>query len=254
MIFCKTKLLSLSFSLLLQVGAGAAAPNDAPSPPKKLTQKLLWVLSQAFPKKASSPSDVPSASDAPSSSPNKLTLLIIGDSLSAGYKIDPQKSYPKLLETLLERKYPSTQTTIVNSSVSGSTSASAPGRLRQYASRFSPDAVLIALGSNDGLRGRPLKSMKKNLQQTIDLAQSMKMKIILAGMKIPTNYGQRYQKQFGDVFKELADKNDLIFIPFLLKGVAMQSEYNLPDGIHPNEKGQKIMAETVMPYLEKLYQ
>ena len=186
-------------------------------------------------------------------SPKKISLLILGDSLSAGYKIDPKKSYPKLLETMLKSKYPGRETTIINSSVSGSTTASAQSRLRQYASRFSPNAVLIALGSNDGLRGLPLIAMRKNLQKTIDLAKSMKMRIVLAGMKIPSNYGKHYQEQFSKVFERLARKNDLIFIPFLLKGVAMEPEFNLPDGIHPNEKGQKLMAKTVMPYLEKLY-
>ena len=183
----------------------------------------------------------------------KVSLLIIGDSLSAGYKVDEQKSYPKLLESLLKKRHPTYTTEIINLSISGSTSASAKSRLKRSSPKYAPDVLLIALGGNDGLRGLPASAMKKNLQETIDLGQSMGLEIILAGMKVPANYGKRYQEQFDKAFEELAQKNDLVFIPFLLKGVAMNPKLNLPDGIHPNEEGQKMMAETVLPYLEKFY-
>jgi acyl-CoA thioesterase-1 len=140
---------------------------------------------------------------------------------------------------------------VVNAGVSGSTSASAPSRLKWYI-RSQPDIIIIALGGNDGLRGLSVTHMKKNLSKAIELAQSEKIQILLSGMQIPLNYGTEYTDSFRKVFHELAELYKLPMIPFLLKDVGGSSSLNQPDGIHPNPEGHIIIAGTVLKYLEPL--
>jgi acyl-CoA thioesterase-1 len=140
---------------------------------------------------------------------------------------------------------------VINAGISGSTSASAPSRLRWYI-KAHPDIVILALGGNDGLRGLSVKHMKKNLSKTIELAQSEKILILLAGMQIPQNYGTEYTESFRNVFHELARQYQLQMIPFLLKEVGGISSLNQDDGIHPNPEGHQIIFRTVLEYLEPL--
>ena len=133
-----------------------------------------------------------------------------------------------------------------------STSASAPSRLRWYI-KAHPEIVILALGGNDGLRGLSVKHMKKNLSKAIELAQSEKILILLAGMQIPQNYGTEYTESFRNVFHELAKQYQLQMIPFLLKEVGGVSSLNQDDGIHPNPEGHQIIFRTVLEYLEPLF-
>lgn len=181
-------------------------------------------------------------------SPSEPHVLFLGDSLTEGYGIPLEKAYPTLIDGELKAK--GLKFKITNASISGSTSASGAGRLK-WQLKNKPDILFLALGANDGLRGLPTESIYKNLEAVIQTAQKEKIRVILAGIKIPTNYGGPYRQKFEAVFSDLAKKYSLTFVPFLLDGVAMKKELNLPDGVHPNEKGHAIMAKNVLPIIEK---
>jgi acyl-CoA thioesterase-1 len=176
------------------------------------------------------------------------TILVLGDSVSEGYGVAKKDSYPSLLEKKLKEKH---NVKVINSSISGSTSASAPGRLK-WALRNKPDILILALGGNDGLRGIQPEATFNNLDKTIQLAKKNNIKILLAGMVMPFNYGKEYRKEFSGTFSKLAKKHKLEFMPFLLKDVGGNKDLNLPDGIHPNEKGYKIVVKNILPHVEKL--
>ena len=176
----------------------------------------------------------------------ETTILFLGDSLTEGYGLDERYAYPSVIkEKLQEDNY---AVTIINGGISGSTSASGYQRLKWFAKR-KIDILVLALGANDGLRGLSTEAMENNLSQTVKLAQKNNMKVILAGMMIPPNYGSEYIQDFRDVFPSIAKKYKTVLIPFLLKNVAAQRHLNLPDGIHPNIDGQKIVADNVYEYL-----
>ena len=176
-------------------------------------------------------------------------IVVLGDSLTEGFGVAKEEAYPHLLEKELQRKGHSVK--VINAGISGSTSASAPSRLRWYI-KARPEIVILALGGNDGLRGLSVKHMKKNLSKTIELAQSEKILILLAGMQIPQNYGTEYTESFRNAFYELARQYQLQMIPFLLKEVGGVSSLNQDDGIHPNPEGHQIIVRTVVEYLEPL--
>ncbi len=171
-------------------------------------------------------------------------ILIVGDSLTAGYGVSKGDAFPAQLEQLIQKKHPEKKYQVINAGSSGSTSASAVSRLRWHLKK-KPKILVLALGANDGLRGTPLESTKANLATAIDLAQQNQIKVFLAGMKLPMNYGKKYRQDFENVFKDLVREKKAASIPFLLKGVGADPNLNLSDGIHPNEKGHKIVADTV---------
>jgi acyl-CoA thioesterase-1 len=167
-------------------------------------------------------------------------LVVLGDSVTEGYGVSREKAYPAILQEKIGRK----KWMVINSGISGSTSASAEGRVK-WILKEKPDLLILALGANDGLRGLDPKSMEKNLESAIAACEKAGVKVILAGMRMPPNYGEKYTSDFSQVFGRLARKHELTFIPFLLAGVAGDPKLNLTDGIHPNEEGHKIVAETV---------
>lgn len=179
---------------------------------------------------------------------SKKRILILGDSLTAGYGIAQKDAFPKQMEILLQKKHPNIE--VINAGSSGSTTASGPGRM-QWHLKAKPDILILALGANDGLRGLPVKDAQDNLQKVIDIAKQNGIKVIIAGMKIPMNYGEDYRQSFEKIFVDLASKNKIPSIPFLLKDVASIQDLNQADGIHPNEEGHKIMAKTVAEVVEK---
>ncbi|MBT6341129.1 MAG: arylesterase [Desulfobacula sp.] len=176
-----------------------------------------------------------------------VKVVVLGDSISAGLGVEPEQAFPFLVQNMLKKKgFRSVK--IINGSISGSTTAGAASRLKWYL-RTKPDILILALGANDGLRGLSTDLMTQNLEKSIILAKNNGIKVILAGMKIPPNYGTQYAKAFESSFVSLVQKHDLSFIPFLLKDVAGKAFLNQADGIHPNPKGHKIIAVTVFDIL-----
>jgi acyl-CoA thioesterase-1 len=174
---------------------------------------------------------------------------VLGDSLTAGLGLDPQDAYPAVLQRKLRDHGYSLE--VVNAGVSGDTSADGLRRL-DWALDGNVEVLIVALGANDGLRGLPPSQMKTNLQQVITRARQRGIGVMLAGMEAPPNYGDKYTKEFRDVFKDLASANHLVFVPFLLNGVAGVGTLNQADGIHPTATGASRVADTIWPSLEKM--
>jgi acyl-CoA thioesterase-1 len=178
-----------------------------------------------------------------------IKIVALGDSLTEGYGIEKQDAYPALLEKALKKKGHNVK--VYNAGISGSTTASAPKRLKWFL-KLKPQIIFLALGANDGLRGVPIESTRKNLKTTIEMAKKENIKVLLAGMMLPTNYGEKYRKSFQKLFPSLAKETGVQLMPFLLKDVATKKELNLADGIHPNEEGHKVMLKNILPEIEKL--
>jgi acyl-CoA thioesterase I len=176
-------------------------------------------------------------------------LLILGDSLTEGYGVESDQAFPAVLDSLLRAKIPGAK--VVGGGVSGSTSASALARLKWYA-RTKPDWVMLSLGSNDGLRGVPIAATQRQLDTAIRFCQGQGWKVILAGLKVPPNYGPAYAKAFTAVFDTLALRYHLPYYPFLLDGVAGESEMNQEDGLHPNVRGHALIANRLLEFLLKI--
>ncbi|HLI94317.1 MAG TPA: arylesterase [Puia sp.] len=179
------------------------------------------------------------------------TILFYGNSLTAGYGLSPDQSFPALIGHRLDSlrlPYKS-----INAGLSGETSAGGLTRIG-WVLRQPVNIFVLELGGNDGLRGIPLNSTRDNLQAIIDTVRKKypSAKIVLAGMQIPPNMGEVYSKQFHDLFPALAKKNNLTLIPFLLRDVGGIPALNQGDGIHPNVAGEKIVTETVWKYLRPL--
>ena len=174
------------------------------------------------------------------------TIIFIGDSLTEGYGIAKDKSFPNLLSLKLKDK----GITVINAGVSGSTTATGVARLRWFGKR-KPEIVVIALGSNDGLRGVKVSETEKNLRAMIKYCQERKMKVVLLGTRVPHNYGKEFRDEFNQMFRRLSQIKEIVFMPFLLEDVATVKELNQDDGIHPNEKGHELMTKNIYPYILK---
>jgi acyl-CoA thioesterase-1 len=179
-----------------------------------------------------------------------LTVLCLGDSLTEGYGLAQGDAYPALVERRLHAEG-RTDVRVINAGISGSTSASGPARLR-WQLRGKPDVLLLALGANDGLRGVDVAATRRNLDEVVKLARAAGLRVLIAGMKLPPNYGEAYTRAFEQIYVELAAAHGLPSIPFLLEGVAGRAELNLSDGIHPNARGHEVVAETVYRHLRPL--
>ncbi len=180
---------------------------------------------------------------------NTTSILFLGDSLTEGLGVDKKSAYPFLVQELIKNKLEK-EVKVINGGVSGSTTSDGLARLKWYL-RSKPNIVFIALGANDGLRGLDLKESQKNLEQIINQALKSGSKVLLAGMLIPPNYGPNYTNDFKNMFIKLKDKYKLKFMPFLLNKVAGEQTLNQADGIHPNEKGHKIIANEVFEFLKE---
>ena len=180
---------------------------------------------------------------------NETRVMVLGDSLSAGYGIDVEKGWVALLEQELTKK---DAIKIINASVSGETTTGGKARLPQLLKSHQPHIVILELGGNDGLRGQPIGMIKKNLQEMINLIDKSGAKTLLVGIQIPPNYGERYTQSFTAIYAQLADDNQLPLVPFLLEGVATHPELMQNDGIHPTEAAQPQVLANVLPHLEKM--
>lgn len=176
-------------------------------------------------------------------------LLVLGDSLAAGYGLPPEQSFPARLQARLRAD--GRDVTVLNAGVSGDTSAGGRARLG-WALADKPDYVLIELGANDGLRGLDPGAMRANLEAIILRLKKEGIGILLAGMLAPPNMGAQYEKEFNAVYAELAAKHDLVFYPFFLDGVAANPALNQRDGIHPNAEGVAEIVDRIAPYVVRL--
>jgi acyl-CoA thioesterase-1 len=178
------------------------------------------------------------------SSNKQPIILVLGDSISAAYGIELSEGWVALLEKKLAEKSYSHQ--VINASISGNTTADGLSRLPNLLKQYKPTIVIIELGGNDGLRGYPVKLMKKNIQLMIDLSQKNNAKVLLAGIEIPPNYGLRYTTVFREAFIDLATTNSNIqFEPFILQAVATKPELMQSDGIHPTAVAQPQLLKNI---------
>ena len=178
------------------------------------------------------------------------TVLVIGDSIGAGYGLEEHERWVQLLETKLQKHQP--ELDIINASISGDTTSGGLQRLPAALKRFEPDVVIIELGGNDGLRGYPVKQMQQNLASMSMLAQDAGAKVLIAGMLIPSNYGAAYLQRFADAFINAATSTNASLLPFLLEPIATERDYFQKDGIHPNAEAQPLIAEHVLPSVKAL--
>lgn len=173
------------------------------------------------------------------------TVLVFGDSLSAGYGMEVDQSWPALLQSRLEEQ--GYEHKVVNASISGETSEGGAQRITDAVSRYLPAIVVIELGGNDGLRGYPTKRLKQNLQRMIEESRAAGAEVVLLGIRIPTNYGPRYTRSFENVYRELATTYGLPWVKFFMDGVALDDSLMQDDGIHPNEDAQVALLDNAWP-------
>ena len=180
----------------------------------------------------------------------KKTILFFGNSLTAGYGIDPEESFAGRIQSRLDSL--KKEFRVINGGLSGETTAGGLSRLDWFLEE-EPYLFVLELGGNDGLRGIPLTETKKNLLAIVDKVQAKypNTKIILAGMQIPPNMGKEYTEEFKAIYPAVAKEKNIELIPFLLEGVAGNPDLNLPDGIHPTPEGHRIVMETLWPFISK---
>lgn len=178
------------------------------------------------------------------------TILVMGDSLSAAHGISPQEGWVNLLRNRLKDQQLPYE--VINLSTSGDTSSNGLSKLPAALQQYKPAIVIIALGSNDGLRGLSVVALENNLSRMIALSKYANAKVLLLGAMIPLNYGPVYREKFEKVFTELASTHHVPLLPFLLENVALKPELMQDDGFHPTAAAQPIILENVWPYLLKV--
>lgn len=177
------------------------------------------------------------------------TVLVFGDSLSAGYGIDVDQSWPSLLQSRLASQ--GYEHRVINASISGETTEGGVTRIGAALDNFRPDLVILELGGNDGLRGFPPERMKTNLRTIIETTKASGAAVVLLGIRIPTNYGPRYTAAFENVYRELAAQLNVLWIEFFMQGVALNEELMQDDGIHPNAEAQSILLDNAWPIIRQ---
>ena len=191
----------------------------------------------------------PAAAPRASDSPARPKIVALGDSLTAGLGLPASQAYPALLQQRLDSNGYAYE--VVNAGVSGDTSAGGLRRL-DWSLDANVRVLIVALGANDGLRGLPPVELKRNLEQIVTRAKSRGIRVVLAGMEAPPNYGPEYTSAFRGVYTDLAREQELPFLPFLLTNVAGDSALNQADGIHPNAQGASIVADAVWRVLRPI--
>lgn len=218
--------------LLVFTGCGARAPNDA----NEYGTDNGNMIAKTGPD--------PLRDDRPS-------IVAFGDSLTEGAGVSPSSNYPAKLQERLDREGYSYR--VVNEGTSGETSAQGLSRTDSVIS-LKPEIVIVEFGANDGLRGIPVETVANNLEQIVDRLQSAGIKVILAGMEVPPNYGPEYTTSFREIFRRLSESRQVPLIPFFLDGVGGHLELNQEDGIHPTPEGYERVVENVWKILQPLLQ
>jgi acyl-CoA thioesterase-1 len=226
--------LAVALAVLL-AGCGAASSKHEAS--EAATDHAPDADSLAAPITAADPND------------NRPVIVAFGDSISAGFGVPPGRSYPDDLQRLLDKA--GYRYRVVNLGVSGDTTTDALERVPSVLA-VHPAIAILEFGGNDGLRGLPVAAARKNMEAVIEQLQKARIRILLAGMTLPRNYGPEYIQTFDQMYVDLAKKYQLARIPFVLDGVGGHTDLTQPDGIHPTEQGAVIVAGTVMKYLEPM--
>jgi acyl-CoA thioesterase-1 len=185
---------------------------------------------------------VPPPADAP-------LVVFLGDSLTAGYGLGQEEAFPALVGEMLARSGHPVR--IVNAGVSGDTTADGLARL-DWLLKQQPRVLVVGLGANDAFRGQDPAEAEGNLRDIVSRAKAAGARVLLLGMKIPPSYGQMFSRGYGEIYENVAKEQKVPIVPFLLEGVGGHADLNQDDGIHPNAQGEKILAENVAPYLEKI--
>ena len=170
-------------------------------------------------------------------------LLILGDSISAGFGIKESQNWTTLLKSSFSKEGKSLK--IINSSISGDTTSGGLSRISRDLNTYEPDFVLVELGGNDALRGYPISRIKQNLLKIVSIISNNQSIAIIMQIKIPPNYGKKYIEAFENIYSEVASETDAKLISFMLENVALKEDLMQPDGIHPNEKAQPVIAEQI---------
>ena len=226
--------------MLLSLSVLAGCRNEATS-----EDELPQLSSQTSSQTSSSPTAAierprhAERSDAP-------LVVFLGDSLTAGYGLPADESFPARVATLLKGEGKPIR--IVNAGVSGDTTSGGLARL-EWLLRQKPAVIVVSLGANDGLRGLPLETTKAHLAEIIDRAKAGGARVLLVGLKLPPSYGEEYTARFEAIYPALAREKSVRLVPFLLEGVGGDPALNLADGIHPNAEGQERLAQNVLPHL-----
>jgi len=177
------------------------------------------------------------------------TIMVLGDSISAGYGMKPEQGWVQLLQKRLDQQYPK-QHKVVNASVSGETTSGALARFPKLLQTYQPHVVVIELGGNDGLRGQPPQMIEKNLGQLVQQAKASKAKVLLFGMKIPPNYGAAYSQSFENTYKRVSQQYQVKLMPFFMEGIAGNKTLMQADLVHPNSKAQMRLLNNAYPYIK----
>jgi len=178
------------------------------------------------------------------------TILVFGDSLSAGYGLRQEQTWASLLEKRLRDEGFAYR--VSNASVSGETTTGGASRIDGALKSHRPDIVVIALGANDGLRGQSLELMRRNLEGIVDASRRAKAGVLLVGMRLPPNYGTAYTQKFQETYADVARSRNTAFVPFLLEGFAENGKYFQSDRVHPTSDAQALMLDTVWRGLKPL--
>lgn len=175
--------------------------------------------------------------------------MVFGDSLSAGYGVDVDRSWTALLQTRLATQ--GYEHRVINASISGETTEGGVSRISAALQNFAPELVILELGGNDGLRGFPTSRMKENLSTIIETSRASGASVVLLGIRIPSNYGQRYTQAFEGVYRDLAAQHGIPWIEFFMEGIAMNAELMQDDGIHPNTEAQPVLLDNAWPIVTR---
>ena len=181
--------------------------------------------------------------------PSPLKLIAFGDSLTAGYNVSPEASFPAQLQAALRRR--GYRIDVINAGVSGDTTAAGLSRF-DWAVPKQVDAAIVELGANDALRGIDPAETRKNLSRIVAKLHARGAKVLIAGMRAPGNWGKAYAAKFDPIFADIAREHGARLYPFFLDGVALRPDLNLPDGMHPNDKGIAVIVKRILPHVEKL--
>jgi acyl-CoA thioesterase I len=193
------------------------------------------------------PAPAPKASA--SASETVGTIVAVGDSLTAGYGLDEDEAYPAQLARMLAAD--GLPYRVVNAGISGETSSGVLSRIEWVLASLKPDIVILATGANDGLRGTDPALTRENLRRSVQILKAEGVVVVLAGMQMVRNMGRQYTAAFAEIFAQVAAEEEVLFVPFLLAGVAAEAHLNQADGIHPTAAGYAVVAETVLPYVRQ---